>query len=407
MSGGEEAAAVETTVRGVDPDGHRYEVVLNAPGSPVLMSPGLRVYLPEAGSFVMAAPVGLELVFSETDPVVVFAWLRRDTTVLEVEGPDLTPDLDGWDLVHPDTPEAEGAAEALGVDLSAVLYEDGVTEWVDEHDDVWVWDALEARYVRTAAGAKKYGLPIGSEIRRKNNRDGWHDDTARAKRRAYYARAKARAQARHAARMEREKQQRRELRAMKSAELRQAMLDAIAADDMRAFNRLAVESDRRDAARDTARAKRQHQREAEERRKAEEYEQLLTAGYDDEEAAEVVYGVPVERQRRQAAITSLRRSGYEGKNLEQLARAAFRTHVYEQFRKAEDDTNGYMVNPEGRRRNVDPLALFTGPEARARKWASPELREWWDLHGRPSFADYVDALVNGGALRRHRDDFHR
>lgn len=65
----------------------------------------------------------------------------------------------------------------------------------------FAWSVEEARYVRTPAGAKRYGLPVGSLIRPRRNRDGYFDDDQVAKRRAYYARARARAQQRHAARM--------------------------------------------------------------------------------------------------------------------------------------------------------------------------------------------------------------
>lgn len=36
--------------------------------------------------------------------------------------------------------------------------------FVDSAGDVWVWDAFAVRYVRTAAGSRRYGVPIGSPI---------------------------------------------------------------------------------------------------------------------------------------------------------------------------------------------------------------------------------------------------
>lgn len=389
-----------TIVRGIDRlIGQQYEVVLNGPLLPVMLPAELQTQLPLAGAAVVSGPAGVVVEFDPADPVAVFVWLRGGTDVVVVEGPDLTPDEPG-DILDLDDEDEEGLGESLGADLTAVLQEDGVAEFVDEHGDAWAWDVEEARYVRTAAGSKRYGLPVGAEIKRKNNRDGWHDDAARQKRRAYYATARQRAQARHAAK---QKQRERDLRALPDPELEQAMQDAIASDDMAAFDRYAAETDRRDI----ARGKRERRKEAAERRKAEEYERLLTAGYSDEEAVAGAYGVSVEQQRTQAAMARLRHAGYDGRGLRDLARAAFGNEVEQAFMRAEDDTNGYMVSPEGRRKNIDPRALFTGPEQRARKWASPELKEWWDTNGRPTFDGYLDSLVNGGAAAGSRDDFYR
>jgi hypothetical protein len=35
-----------------------------------------------------------------------------------------------------------------------------------------------------------------------------------------------------------------------------------------------------------------------------------------------------------------------------------------------------MLSPAGKKADIDPWSLFTGPESRARKYASPELKEW-------------------------------
>jgi hypothetical protein len=76
---------------------------------------------------------------------------------------------------------------------------------------------------------------------------------------------------------------------------------------------------------------------------------------------------------------------------------------------AENATQGHMLNPAARARGIDPKSLFTGPQARAYKWASPELIQWWSEHGRPTFEEHcaellghsqtVDTLRNLRALR--------
>lgn len=47
---------------------------------------------------------------------------------------------------------------------SAALAAARVAAFVDLRDQLWTWDAFKVRYVRTPAGAKRYGVPIGSPI---------------------------------------------------------------------------------------------------------------------------------------------------------------------------------------------------------------------------------------------------
>ena len=49
--------------------------------------------------------------------------------------------------------------------------------------------------------------------------------------------------------------------------------------------------------------------------------------------------------------------------------------------QAEDDTNGNLLNPAGKAAGIDPATLWSGPAARARKYASDELKQWWSEHG--------------------------
>lgn len=62
--------------------------------------------------------------------------------------------------------------------------------------------------------------------------------------------------------------------------------------------------------------------------------------------------------------------------------------LYAQYVRAEAATNGAMLNELGRRRGVDPLSLFMGPERRALAYASEELVEHWARDPRVTFADF-------------------
>lgn len=198
-------------------------------------------------------------------------------------------------------------------------------------------------------------------------------------------------------------------RQMSSHELERRMQAALAAEDYQRFEKLAAESDRRDLARQAATARRKARAEQRDARRLADYERLVAAGVDDESAVEQVYGITIERQRRQAAISRLRDGGYEGRTLDELARQAYRDHVYEHYRRAEDELGTAMLTREAKQAGIDERSLFTGPETRARRWASDELKEWWDVNGRPTYPEFrADLLGDTGTarnLRSQRGDF--
>lgn len=204
----------------------------------------------------------------------------------------------------------------------------------------------------------------------------------------------------------------RDPRRLADDDLEQQMMEALA-DPSRAdeFERLAAEVDRRDAERRTTEARKAANREAAERRRerkrdeqAQRMEELLAAGVPEDEAVEEVYGISIARQRRTRAIADLRGQGYSGRSFEQLAAASYRDLVYRQWLAAENANRGELVNREGQARGIDPVRLFSGPEAYARRWASDELKGWWDRHGRTTFAEWKEQLLgDSGALRRLRE----
>lgn len=69
--------------------------------------------------------------------------------------------------------------------------------------------------------------------------------------------------------------------------------------------------------------------------------------------------------------------------------------VYRQWLLAESATNGVMLNNKtlreikaGKRAYIDERSLFTGPEWRVTKFASPELIEFFESHPRPTRASW-------------------
>ena len=127
------------------------------------------------------------------------------------------------------------------------------------------------------------------------------------------------------------------------------------------------------------------------------YQGLVDLGENPEDAWAHAHGTNTEAMQRKAVILQLRAEGYKGGGFDALARDAFKTEVQRRVLQAETDTNGYMLSPDGKQAGVDPWSLFTGPEPRARKYASSELREWWDMNGRPTVDDYQATLMGHAA----------
>lgn len=174
------------------------------------------------------------------------------------------------------------------------------------------------------------------------------------------------------------------------------------------FDRGIAELERRDAAERETRVQALYaQHPTAEADKERVYQQLVDAGENPEDAWAHAHGSTGEQERKRAAIAQLRQQGYRGSGFDQLARESFKDEVRRRTLDAETATNGYMLSPEGKRKGIDPWSLFAGPESAARKYASPELREWWDQNGRPTFADWQGMLAGAGSVKGPRGgDFY-
>lgn len=76
----------------------------------------------------------------------------------------------------------------------------------------------------------------------------------------------------------------------------------------------------------------------------------------------------------------------------------YRDEVYRMWLQAENETNGYMLNKAGKAAGIDERSLFTGPQARVAKYASRELRDFFDAHGRPTRVSWFGSAA---ARRAH------
>jgi hypothetical protein len=87
---------------------------------------------------------------------------------------------------------------------------------------------------------------------------------------------------------------------------------------------------------------------------------------------------------RDEAARGAAAQGERARRRREDAEREYRDEVYRQWRAAEAGTNGYMLNRTGLREGIDERSLFAGPESRVRKYASPELIEWFESHPRPT-----------------------
>lgn len=89
---------------------------------------------------------------------------------------------------------------------------------------------------------------------------------------------------------------------------------------------------------------------------------------------------------------------HAGETLQQAVRRSYDEWLHMTYLEAEKATRGNMLNRAGKRAQVDPLTLFTGPVSRARRYASEDLMRWWRQNKRMNLTEF-----RAQVLRRDRD----
>ena len=90
------------------------------------------------------------------------------------------------------------------------------------------------------------------------------------------------------------------------------------------------------------------------------YQRLVDLGENPEDAWAHVHGTDTGQMQQDAVTAQLRAQGYKGGGFDKITRDAYRHEVQRRTIQAEADTNGYMLNPDGKRAGIDPWSLFTG-----------------------------------------------
>ncbi|HUY45610.1 MAG TPA: hypothetical protein VMV92_07770 [Streptosporangiaceae bacterium] len=104
-----------------------------------------------------------------------------------------------------------------------------------------------------------------------------------------------------------------------------------------------------------------------------------------------------EMERRDAMEIRRKDRQTESKRLLFAKRIEKAEEVDRRWLEAENATRGYMLNKAGKRADIDERSLFTGPESRARRYASEELLNHWQSHPRPTAAYFQGKDTTLGA----------
>ena len=211
------------------------------------------------------------------------------------------------------------------------------------------------------------------------------------------------------------------LAAMTNDELDEAVANAWAAGDQEAADRLMVEMDSREAARAARPASRssQYTEQSTFRWTDDDFDREVTAlmqpdanGWVDQEAVDqlaflmdkkqaqdaadaiVLKQIAEEKAERIAARKALdKKSRRKPHTADEELRSDYETYIHTEWLKAEDQCNGVLLNRAGKAAGIDPRTLWQGNTARARKYASEELKTFWQRHGRINFSTFrADAL---------------
>lgn len=124
-------------------------------------------------------------------------------------------------------------------------------------------------------------------------------------------------------------------------------------------------------------------------------EELVAAGVEWRDAYADAHGLSreqlLEQERRQLVDVERR----PGETRREVVRRAYGELLHLQLIAAEQTTRGHLLKPEARAKGIDPITLFSGPAARARRWASEDLLRWWQDHPRVTFQEFAGQVLGG------------
>lgn len=123
-------------------------------------------------------------------------------------------------------------------------------------------------------------------------------------------------------------------------------------------------------------------------------DELVAGGRDFLSAYAEVHGQDEDELARQEGRTAVDRR--PGETTAKAVRRSYDEFTHMRYLQAEKATRGHMLNKAGQAAGVDPLSLFTGPVARARRYASEELMRWWQRNERMNLTQFRAQVIGSG-----------
>lgn len=123
-------------------------------------------------------------------------------------------------------------------------------------------------------------------------------------------------------------------------------------------------------------------------------DELVAGGVDYRDAYADVYGLARDQLLGQERVSVVDLERRAGESRRQAVRRAYGEFVHLQLLEAEQATRGHLLKPEARGR-IEPIGLFSGPAARARRWASEDLLRWWSEHPRLTYQEFAGQVLGG------------
>ncbi|MEU4234174.1 phage minor capsid protein [Nonomuraea sp. NPDC026600] len=127
---------------------------------------------------------------------------------------------------------------------------------------------------------------------------------------------------------------------------------------------------------------------------------LVARGWDYVDAYAEVFGLDPEQLRREERRAALNSDRRPGETLDQTVSRLYRDWIHTQWLQAENATNGYLLNKAGEAEGIDPISLFSGPLSRSKKYASEELRRWWNTHQRMTLTEFRAQILGRESDKR-------
>lgn len=81
-------------------------------------------------------------------------------------------------------------------------------------------------------------------------------------------------------------------------------------------------------------------------------------------------------------------------------RAEWMLVQHAQYLAADAECRGNLLSKAGKKAGVSEFSLWTGREDVARKYASEELNDYWNLHGRLTVTEYASQRAEAGRIAR-------